>query len=350
MSAPVPPASPLAQWAWWPLEGRLDIEASPATGAATLAGSWTLDALRHLVDGLSGARLRESFLAGVTGDPARVVNCALALPDGLRVQLVGGFVAPDEARGILLVEAAGPSARRGALEDTHPPELRPVFQPVFEARTGRLCGFEALARWAGRTGIDPKEFEEAGLATAMLLHAADLARSLCQTGPDAPFVAVNLTARDLARSDLAAFAGELVAARGLPPGRLQVELTEQAALRDPAVALSAARALKAAGLGLVLDDFGAGHSSFVWLCDVPADALKLDADIVARRVSARGQAVIAAIVALAHELGMSVTAEGVERASEAEALAALGVDRIQGFALSRPLDSAQALRLARRQA
>lgn len=342
------PGSPLASWSWNPETGVIDLTVPAGSGAFGLAGQWTLDSLRHVVDGLSGARLRQSFRPGQRGDTAEVINCALALPDGRRVQLIGGYLAPLEARGIVIVEGEPPRASpRPALEDVPPPPLNPVFQPIFDARTRRLCGFEALARWGAGLAVDPRVLEEAGLASAMLLHAAELRAGLTRTTGDQPepFVGVNLTALDLARPDLPEFVSALQAAHRLPPGALVIELTEQAALRDRKHAMATLERLAEAGAHIALDDFGAGHSSFAWLLEAPANSLKLDADLTGRAGSPRARSVISGVIAMARELGLSVTAEGLESEALADVLTELGADRLQGFALGRPLSASAALAL-----
>jgi EAL domain-containing protein (putative c-di-GMP-specific phosphodiesterase class I) len=343
-----PDLSPLASWSWNPDTGIIALAVPEDSAALGLGGNWTLEGLRHVVDGLSASRLRQSFRPGEPGDTAEVINCALALPDGRRVQLIGGYLGPKEARGILIVEGQPPRASsRSALEDIAPLPLNPAFQPIFDARTRSLCGFEALARWGDGQAVDPRALEEAGLATAMLLQAAELAGTLHKSpGPGAaPHVGVNLTAMDLARPDLPDLVRSLREAHALPEGALVIELTEQAALRDWRQAMGAMQRLVEAGASIALDDFGAGHSSFAWLIEAPARSIKLDADLTRRAGSARADAVIDGVITMARCLGLSVTAEGIEDEATANALTQLGADRLQGFALGRPVSAAAAMAL-----
>lgn len=338
-------------WTWRREAGRLAIHAGDRRELSALQGEWTLDAIRHLVDGLSASRMALAFLDASDPGMGEVINCAVALKHGQRVQFVGGYTGPDVAQGIILVDAGGPEPPEPE-EFSEPPggALEPLFQPIFETRHGGIAGFEALARWQGGRSIDPRHFEAEGLLQNMLLHAAELAGALRRDHRDgaAPFVAVNLTARDLAHPGLPDLVGGVMSSHGLAPGALIAELTEHDALRDTAEARARAEALHAAGASLVLDDFGAGQSSFLWLVDLPVTGLKLDGELVTKRRDPKGEAVIASLVALARGIGLSTTAEGVEEGGEAERLAALGIDRIQGFALARPLPADAARSLARR--
>jgi EAL domain-containing protein (putative c-di-GMP-specific phosphodiesterase class I) len=337
-------------WTWHRDSGQLSIATAARRDLAPLEGDWSLDALRHLIDGLSSARMAMAFRDAETPGVGDIINCAVALQNGKRVQFVGGYTGPDVAQGIILADSSG-AERPVAEAETDEPgaALEPHFQPIFEAASGRIAGFEALARWQGGRAVDPRHFEGDGLLQNMLLHAGELARDMKQSCPgETPFVAVNLTARDLAHPGLADLVGGVISSHGLAPGALIAELTEHDALRDTAAARDRAEALDAAGAALVLDDFGAGQSSFLWLVDLPVTALKLDGELIAKRKTLKGEAVIASLVGLARTLGLSTTAEGVEEGGEAERLAALGIDRIQGFALARPMPASAALALARR--
>ena len=129
----------------------------------------------------------------------------------------------------------------------------------------------------------------------------------------------------------------------LPEKALRIELTEQAALRDETDALAAVMALKAVGAGLVLDDFGTGHSSFAWLADFPADSLKIDHGLTRRLGQHRTDTILGTLTLLAARLGMTTTAEGVEHKDDAARLRSLGFDYAQGFAFARPMEEANAI-------
>ena len=316
------------RWNWDSHAGRLAMSVPPGSPLRDLKGSWSQDGLASLIDGLSRQRLARSLDGGDIS-----VNCALRLSDGRRVQLVGAFLSAGDAQGLILsdeetVDAAGAEQDPG-------PELDPVYQPIIALAPGHpIVGFEALARWRGEvTG----RFDDDGLALNMLVKAADaLAAWQASTGRADLFVHVNLTGRDLEEPGLPNLIATLIEGHGLAPGALKIELTEQAALRDVDAALNAAHRIKAAGAGLVLDDFGTGHSSFAWLADLPADGIKIDHALTCRSGEPRTRAILESVTQLGHRLGMRVTAEGVEIAREADALAQIGFDQVQGFAFGRP--------------
>ncbi len=251
------------------------------------------------------------------------------------MQLVGAFLGAGEAQGLILGEERNLASQPESGERPGP-ELDPVYQPIISLQPGlQIVGFEALARWRG---AGHGRFDDDGLALNMLLQAADALASWRETtGRDDLFVHVNLTGRDLEEADLPGLIATLIDGHGLAPGSLKVELTEQAALRDFGAALDAARAIKAAGAGLVLDDFGSGHSSFAWLADLPADGLKIDPDLTRRLDDARTRMIVEAVVALAHRLDMRVTAEGIEDPAQAGLMGDIGFDQAQGFAFGRPV-------------
>ena len=336
MSIPQPSAEHLqrhGRWRWSAHDQELVVITRADDALRDLAGTWALDAFSVQLDGLSRSRLKRTFEAGA-GD----VACALGLSDGRRVQLVGQFGSDGLAEGELLAVDT-PTARAAP-----GPVLAPAYQPIISLNTGRPAGFEALARWQGDEGVTDATFEDPALATNMLIHAAEsLSVWRTETGLDSLFVQVNVTGRDLALGDVASLVETLRQGYGLPPGALKIELTEQAALRDAEQALAALHAIKAAGADLVLDDFGAGHSSFAWLADMPADALKIDADLTRRLGDFRADHILETITLLAGRLDMVVTAEGIEDLAQVKRLRALGFDYVQGFAFSHPLDRDSAL-------
>lgn len=333
------PAQAQGSWIWRPVTGRLEIDAPSGTPLADLGGSWSIDALEKMLEGLSRGRLRRVFEPG--DGPVR---CPLRLSNGQDVHLVGMFVSETEARGMLLTGEDFPEIDPADLRPG--PDLVPVYQPIISLRDGRVVGFEALARWNGSDlTAPPSRWEDQALAFNMLIRSAEtLAELRREAKRDDLFMHVNLTARDLIRSNIPALIDALMSGHKLPERALRIELTEQAALRDGAKTLSAAMALKAVGAGLVLDDFGTGHSSFAWLADLPFDSLKIDHGLTARLGEARTDTVLSTITLLAQRLGMSTTAEGVEKREDGGRLRALGFDHAQGFAFARPMDAKSALK------
>lgn len=332
------PKDPQGSWHWRGGTGRLIIEARTGTMLSDMAGNWTLDALEKMVEGLSRGRLGRALSSG--DGPVR---CGLRMSSGQDVHFVGAFVSDTEARGMLLAGESFPEVDPSEMRPG--PDLVPVFQPIISLRDGRVVGFEALARWDNmEVNVPPSRYEDKALASNMLIRSAETLSNLREGAKrDDLFMHVNLTARELTRSTLPALIEALTNGYNLPERALRMELTEQAALRDENHALSAAMALKAVGAGLVLDDFGTGHSSFAWLANLPFDSLKIDHGLTRRLGEARIDTILTTITLLASRLGMSSTAEGVERREDASRLRALGFDHAQGYAFARPLDAVSAL-------
>lgn len=320
----------VASWQWSAKSARLKIDA-PIGEFYDLTGDWSLNGMSVMLEGFSRARLNRA-LSAQSGD----VSCGLTLLNGRKVRLVGAFQAPDFASGSLIRD------ERRALLSTDPgPELQPAYQPIISVSDGAIVGFEALARWTRDPDGLEDRLEDAALATNMLINAAEaVADWRMRAGYSNLFIHVNLTGRDLARGDAPSLIETLVQNHRLPIGTLKVELTEQAALRDPQQALKTAVAIKKAGAGLVLDDFGSGHSSLAWLADMPADGLKIDAEFISRLGDTRADTILEAITLMARRLGMTTTAEGVETLESAGRLRALGFDYVQGFAFARPMPRA----------
>jgi len=227
------------------------------------------------------------------------------------------------------------------------------FQPKIESATRRLLGFEALIRWQQADGslIPPVRFiplaEETGLIGAIgewALHTA------CQTlrrwrdeGLCNLSMSVNVSARQLRNPDLPQQVQRALENSGVPSARLEMEITESVAMEDPERTVETLRALKAIGIGVSIDDFGTGYSSLAYLKLLPINCLKLDRTFVTDiETDPNDAAICAATIRLAHTLGLSVVAEGVETAEQARYLDSLDCDVMQGYYFSRPLPEAQA--------
>ena len=314
---------------------KLSLKPDPSGSLSALMGEWSLSAFGLKLDGLSMSRL-DRTLKELDGP----VSCELGLADGRQFSLVGAFTEPGRAQGMLL---SGEGERRRSDksdENSIGPELSPVFQPIISLADGRIAGFEALARWsdAGQKRPPAKRFEDPALASNMLIRAAnELANWREQTRRSDLFVHVNLTGRDLAGGEVAGLIEALVSGHKLYNQSLRIELTEQAALRDFDEAIKVTRSIKTAGAGLVLDDFGSGHSSFLWLADMPADSLKIDPELTRRVGDNRTNIILEAVTLLASRLKMTVTGEGVENKADAAKLRALGFHYVQGYAFGRPM-------------
>jgi diguanylate cyclase (GGDEF)-like protein/PAS domain S-box-containing protein len=241
--------------------------------------------------------------------------------------------------------------RRGLARD----ELEVFYQPLVDLRTGAVAGHEALARWRHPTRglLGPYEFislaEETGLIIPLghrvLTEACRQARAWQLAFPSTPplVVSVNLSARQLALPDLADSVLAALASTGLPASSLELEITETVAMRDAQPSWVTLRGLHDLGVRLALDDFGTGYSSLAYISRLPLDIIKVDRSFVAGLAdSTANHSIIAAVSALARGLGIEVTAEGIERQEELEAVVRLGCDRGQGFLFAKPMPAKEA--------
>jgi diguanylate cyclase (GGDEF)-like protein/PAS domain S-box-containing protein len=228
-------------------------------------------------------------------------------------------------------------------------ELRTFFQPIIDLRTGDLHGLEALARWpAGAGDVSPADFipvaEEAGLIGAL---GTLILGNACQTlgdwrrrglvGP-AVTVSVNVSIRQITDASLVDHVRAALADAGLPPSNLVLEITESTLIENPALVSAVLGQLLELGVTVQLDDFGTGYSSLTVLHDFPGDSLKIDRSFVATMIDRpQSHAIIRSIVGLAHNLGLRVIAEGIERPDQLRALTALDCEYGQGYHFARPL-------------
>jgi len=234
--------------------------------------------------------------------------------------------------------------------------LKLAFQPLIDLKGGAVTGFEALARWdhEERGCISPTEFipvaEESGLIVPLGRWALDAAaRTLAgwdrQLGRTLPlYVAVNLSAIQIARDDIAGAAAGALGAAKLAGGRLTLELTESAIIQDPQRATRVLEALKGLDARIAMDDFGTGYTSLSYLQRLPIDMLKIDQSFVTGMLGDPDSvAIVRAVLSLADALGMTTTAEGINSAALAAALAKLGCGQGQGFYFAEPLAPEEAL-------
>jgi diguanylate cyclase (GGDEF)-like protein len=236
------------------------------------------------------------------------------------------------------------------------------FQPICDLASGKIVSFEALARWTTESGIalSPVEFipvaEESGLIVPLgrwAMHEAARAISVwdAKAGGDCGIkVAVNLSAIQLQRDQIAPMVQAALEANGVDGSKITLELTESALVTDPDRIAQTMQALKELGTTLAMDDFGTGYSNLAYLQKLPIDVLKIDRSFVSGMLADRDKvAIVRAILSLAQALGMKTTAEGIETNELAQTLAALGCNYGQGFLYSRPLciDQAYSLLLER---
>ena len=225
------------------------------------------------------------------------------------------------------------------------------YQPKIDLDTGEVHSVEALVRWDHPTRglLYPDAFltlvEESGLMPALtrvvLAQALDQVAAW-QARDQHLTVAVNLSASSLGDTDLPDQVASMLTARGVPPGALQLEITEEFLMADRDRARTILTRLRNSGVRISVDDFGTGYSSLSYLRDLPIDELKLDRSFIFPMADdARAAALVASTITLAHSLGLRMVAEGVETDVAYTELTRLGCDQAQGYHMSRPVPAAE---------
>ncbi|MCO8168797.1 EAL domain-containing protein [Pseudomonas sp. 21LCFQ02] len=224
------------------------------------------------------------------------------------------------------------------------------YQPRHAVSSGRICGAEALIRWEHpQLGLCmPDQFislaEENGLIVALSDWVLRRACSDAMQWGDDVLVSVNISAIEFRLGGLVERIRSVLAATGLPPQRLELELTERVVIEDAPSCLELMTALKRLGVRLAMDDFGTGYSSLSYLKDLPFDTLKIDRSFISEiEHSAQGRAIVRAIIDLGRALSLTITAEGVETGQQLQHLQDLTCDEAQGYFLNRPMPLAALL-------
>jgi len=227
------------------------------------------------------------------------------------------------------------------------------YQPVVDARTESVVSFEALVRWnSSEHGfVSPGKFIPLAEDTRLIVPIGKwVLRQACfeaRNWPEDVKVNVNVSPEQLLEPDFHQEVVDALAASGLRPERLEIEVTESIFLRDASIARNALEQAMALGCSIALDDFGTGYSSLGYLRKLRFSTIKVDRTFVqgASQGSNESLAIINAVVAMAKSMNMTTTAEGVEDADQAELIRNLGCDKIQGFHFGRPMSSEEARRL-----
>jgi diguanylate cyclase len=268
------------------------------------------------------------YKAKTSGTGQHVYNGADDADDATRLQTV------DELRTALNTE-----------------QLVVHYQPKVDLDTGDVTGVEALVRWDHPTRglLYPDAFLNLvegsglmpGLTRVVLAQALDQVAKWHMQGRPLS-VAVNLSASSLVDADLPQQVASMLVARGVPPGALQLEITEDFLMADRDRAREILTQLRHSGVQISVDDYGTGYSSLSYLRDLPVDELKLDRSFVFPIADdARAAALVASTIDLAHSLGLRMVAEGVETEVAYRELARLGCDQAQGYYVSRPVPAAE---------
>jgi diguanylate cyclase (GGDEF)-like protein len=237
---------------------------------------------------------------------------------------------------------------RGALERN---EFHLVYQPQIDMSSGRILSVEALIRWVHpvRGLVSPAEFipraEKNGLIVPIgewVLRTACADAARWNRAGHTVTVAVNLSPAQFAFPGLRQSVLDTLERTGLPPRRLELEVTEGALMDNSATTRATLQALLDHGVRIALDDFGTGYSSLAYLTRMPIGHLKIDRCFVASLLNAgEGEAIVRAVIAMAGSLGMHVTAEGVETLEQAMVLKSMACDYLQGFYFSRPVPGSE---------
>lgn len=295
-------------------------------------GTWT--ALSHLLQ-LQGLKV---YWLG---------NEAATL-ERLRTLLADFQPAEAQLRLPLPETAAGEDAEKNRLP-AHG-QLRAYLQPKVNVATAQLYGFEVLARWHLESGevLPPPEFlpalRRAGRLDSMLFELMTQAtEALRSNGQQDLKLSFNLEAEQIAQTDFAATVERHLRALDVEPRRITFELTESSPLHAPALSLENVLRLRLLGCGLAIDDFGCGHSTLQRLMKLPFTEMKLDRHLIAHVAHGdpRRLIVLRNALALGHELGLRVIAEGVENAAQLRQLQQLECDCAQGYLFGRPMDVSQ---------
>ncbi|OJW60241.1 MAG: diguanylate cyclase [Afipia sp. 64-13] len=230
--------------------------------------------------------------------------------------------------------------------------LRSHYQPLIDLKTGRVTGAEALVRWPhpARGMVSPAEFIPVAEETGLINPIGNLMlRRACMDAagwPGDARVAVNLSPLQFRVGNLLAVVMDALKQSGLPPKRLELEITETLLLEKSDQVLATLHALRALGVRISMDDFGTGYSSLSYLRSFPFDKIKIDRSFVSDLAANQGaQAIVRSIISLGMSLGVTITAEGVETEAELGCLRAEGCHEGQGFLFSRARPNAEIVQL-----
>jgi predicted signal transduction protein with EAL and GGDEF domain len=226
------------------------------------------------------------------------------------------------------------------------------YQPVVNLASKEISGFEALIRWNHPTKgmISPASFiplaEEIGFIVPMGEWVIKQACATAAQWPDNLHIAVNISAVQFRNPGLMQVITGALAASGLNPARLEIEITETVLLHNKEATLAVLHQLRALGIRIAMDDFGTGYSSLTYLQSFPFDKIKIDRSFVKDITENSGSLnIVRAVAALANGMGMTATAEGVETTEQLERIASEGCTEMQGFLFSRPLPAREIERL-----
>jgi diguanylate cyclase (GGDEF)-like protein len=227
-------------------------------------------------------------------------------------------------------------------------EFELYYQPKIAAASGRVAGYEALLRWnSERLGSVPSDqfipvAEQSGqidsIGDWVIYNACKQLRTWKDMGVEVGSVAINMSGVQLRQSNLADRVGSVLEEFRIHAHQLEIELTESVLIKTHDQSMANLEQFKSMGLRVAMDDFGTGYASLAYLRKIPLTSLKIDRSFVADiNKDENANRLIASIVAMAHGLGLEITAEGVEQKDQADHLRALGCEYLQGYYFSRPI-------------
>jgi diguanylate cyclase (GGDEF)-like protein/PAS domain S-box-containing protein len=231
-------------------------------------------------------------------------------------------------------------------------EFKLMYQPIVRLETGKIAGFEALVRWQHKTRglLGPDEFMDIAEETDLIvdigrfvLNEAGMQLGSWQrlfTFTEPLFMSVNVSTRQIIQPDLIDDLRSILDRAEIKPGTLKIEVTETQVMENPELASRVLKRIRKIGAGLSLDDFGTGYSSLSYLQSFPFDTIKIDKTFVhSENGNPISDVILKSVVSLAHDLGMSVVAEGAEEVEEAALLNEIGCEFVQGFLFGEPMSA-----------
>ena len=314
-----------------------------------------LELIREPLD-LHGERFAVDAAVGIATYPDHGVDSELLIQHAMFALSAAKLSRTDFA----VFDPSHKSDRRPEMElvaelrsvlNNDPDQLFMAFQPKVRLDTGEPCGVEALVRWRHpRLGVlPPDEFvplaESSGLirqlTSTVVRHTTKEVASWSRNGLGKP-VAINLSAFDLDDPGIGERIMRCLADEGLDSSAIELEVTEGSMMRAPIEAMRSLQAFREMGIGVSIDDFGVGYSSFAYLKDLPASTIKVDKSFVAGMAHTPADtAIVRSIIDLGHNLGFEVIAEGVEEYDAWMMLREMGCDIAQGFLIARPMRGAE---------
>ncbi|TXC71039.1 EAL domain-containing protein [Sphingomonas ginsenosidivorax] len=305
-----------------------------------LAAPFAIDRFSHHISASIGI---SRFPSDASSREALIQHADIAMYDAKRMGRSRYRFFERSMRDALAARAVLESEMRA---DVGTDAFRPYYQPIVNLASGRIVGFEMLARWtrADGTTVLPGDFipivEECGLIGELMLKLLSQVCVDARSWPSELTIAINVSPIQFRDRWLSEKILAVLAQQGFPARRISLEITENALISDPAAAQRSIESLKNQGISLALDDFGTGFSSIQHLRMMPFDKLKIDRSFVVNvDTDEAAYRMVSAIIRLAESLRLSVVAEGVETTSVRDTLHALGCREAQGYLMGRPMSA-----------